>query len=57
MDSGKRYRKIVDRANYLNQDAPWIYSDIWLDMFLEDLDEAFEINDQNWIQELEESLD
>lgn len=57
MDSDKWYRKIADRANYLNQDAPWIYSDIWLDMFLEDLDEAFEINDQNWIRELEESLD
>ena len=56
MADDKRYRKIMDRAEYLNEDAPWIYSDAWLEMFIKDLDTAFIIQDLEWIQELEDSL-
>lgn len=56
MESSKWYRKIVDRATFLNQDAPWIYSDVWLEMFLNDLDTAFTIYDEAWIKELESSI-
>lgn len=56
MADDKRYRKIMDRAEYLNEDAPWIYSDTWLEMFMDDLNTAFMIQDLDWIQELEDAL-
>lgn len=56
MADDKRYRKIMDRAEYLNKDAPWIYSDTWLEMFMNDLNTAFMIQDLDWIQELEDAL-
>ena len=56
MADDKRYRKIMDRAEYLNEDAPWIYSDTWLEMFMDNLNTAFMIQDLDWIQELEDAL-
>ena len=56
MADDKRYRKIMDHAEYLNEDAPWIYSDTWLEMFMDDLNTAFMIQDLDWIQELEDAL-
>lgn len=52
----KWYRKLTERARQLNEDAPWIYSDKWWEMFIADLDAAFMIQDEEWIKELEESL-
>jgi hypothetical protein len=56
MEAHERYQKMVDRANFLNQDAPWIYSDTWLSMFLDELGQAFALNDENLIRELEEAI-
>ena len=56
MIDDKWYRKLTERARQLNEDAPWIYSDKWWEMFIKDLDTAFMIQDEEWIKELEESL-
>lgn len=56
MADDKRYRDIVECARQLNEDAPWIYSNTWWDMFIKDLDTAFAVQDLEWIQELEDSL-
>lgn len=56
MMDDKRYREITERARQLNEDAPWIYSETWWKMFIEDLDAAFMIQDEEWVKELEESL-
>lgn len=52
----KRYREIAERAHQLNEYIPWIYSNTWLEMFIECLNTAFTIQDEAWVKELEESL-
>lgn len=56
MADDKRYHSILKRMQQRNEDAPWIYTDEWCDMFMEELDTAFEIQDLEWIQELEDFL-
>lgn len=56
MPDDKKYRDLFERARALNGEAPWIYSDTWFDMFVKELDAAFDIQDMDQIKELEESL-
>ena len=46
-----RWIQVIDRAKELHYTAPWIYSDTWLNEFLNEMDEAYDCCDNDALDE------
>ena len=57
MAKHSKYQELWMRAYQKHQDCHWIYSDQWFEMFVKELQDAVNLNDQEWIKELESGLE